>query len=60
MLEEMFKADSDNIPGSWQTEAEEEEVIGPDSPLPPGFEEVQPRGYDHDFWAFDCETSRRI
>ena len=50
MLEEMFKADSDNIPGSWQTEAEEEEVIGPDSPLPPGFEEVQPRGYDHDFW----------
>ncbi|CAN7110798.1 unnamed protein product, partial [Brassica rapa subsp. narinosa] len=50
MLEEMFKADSDNIPDSWRTEAEEEEVIGPDSPLPPGFEEVQPRGYDHDFW----------
>ncbi|CAN6900396.1 unnamed protein product [Brassica oleracea] len=50
MLEEMFKADSDNIPGSWQTEAEEEEVIGPDSLLPPGFEEVQPRGYDHNFW----------
>ncbi|CAN6922900.1 unnamed protein product, partial [Brassica oleracea] len=50
MLEEMLKADSDNIPDSWQTEAEEEEVIGPDSPLPPGFEEVQPRGYDHDFW----------
>ncbi|KAH0929385.1 hypothetical protein HID58_015112 [Brassica napus] len=40
MLEEMFKADSDNIPDSWRTETEEEEVIGPDSPLPPGFEEV--------------------
>ncbi|KAL0688907.1 hypothetical protein Bca4012_088584 [Brassica carinata] len=50
MLEEMFKADSDNIPDIWQTEAEEEEVIGPDSPLPPSFEQVQPRGYDHDFW----------
>ncbi|KAH0925010.1 hypothetical protein HID58_017266 [Brassica napus] len=50
MLEEMFKSDSDNIPDSWRTEAEEEEVIGPDSPLPPGFEEVQPRGYDHEFW----------
>ncbi|WZY89041.1 hypothetical protein YC2023_045776 [Brassica napus] len=50
MLEEMFKADSDNIPDSWRTETEEEEVIGPDSPLPPGFEEVQPRGYDHEFW----------
>ncbi|KAG5377771.1 hypothetical protein IGI04_025613 [Brassica rapa subsp. trilocularis] len=50
MLEEMFKADSDNIPDSWRTEAEEEEVISPDSPLPPGFEEVQPRGYDHEFW----------
>ncbi|KAH0911117.1 hypothetical protein HID58_034438 [Brassica napus] len=50
MLEEMFKADSDNLPDSWQIDAEEEEVSGPDSPLPPGFEEVQPRGYDHDFW----------
>ncbi|KAG2292656.1 hypothetical protein Bca52824_039325 [Brassica carinata] len=34
----------------FKTEADEEEVIGPDSSLPPGFEEVQPRGYDHDFW----------
>ncbi|KAH0893380.1 hypothetical protein HID58_055809 [Brassica napus] len=50
MLEEMFKEDSDNISDSWKNEADEEEVIGPDSSLPPGFEEVQPRGYDHDFW----------
>ncbi|KAF3509267.1 hypothetical protein F2Q69_00007690 [Brassica cretica] len=50
ILEEMFKEYSDNIPDSWKTEADEEEVIGPDSSLPPGFEKVQPRGYDHDFW----------
>uniref|UniRef100_A0A0D3AY89 C2 domain-containing protein n=1 Tax=Brassica oleracea var. oleracea TaxID=109376 RepID=A0A0D3AY89_BRAOL len=34
----------------WKTEADEEEDNGPESSLPPSFEDVQPRGYDHDFW----------
>ncbi|KAF2560748.1 hypothetical protein F2Q70_00018855 [Brassica cretica] len=46
----MFKEDSDDIPDSWKTEGDEEEDNGPESSLPPGFEDVQPRGYDHDFW----------
>ena len=50
MLEDMFKEDSDDISNSWKTEADEEEDNGPESSLPPGFEDVQPRGYDHDFW----------
>ena len=49
MLEEMFNEDPDNIPDSWKTEEEEEENIS-ESELPPDFENVQPRGYDHDFW----------
>ncbi|KAF3558308.1 hypothetical protein F2Q69_00011379 [Brassica cretica] len=48
-LEEMFNEDPDNIPDSWKTEEEEEENVS-ESELPPDFENVQPRCYDHDFW----------
>ncbi|KAF2568296.1 hypothetical protein F2Q70_00025194 [Brassica cretica] len=45
----MFNEDPDNIPDSWKAEEEEEENVS-ESELPPDFENVQPRGYDHDFW----------
>lgn len=48
MLEEMFKKDPGNIADSCKTEEEEEN--GSETELPLGFEDVQPRGYDHDFW----------
>ncbi|KAF8047129.1 hypothetical protein N665_3190s0001 [Sinapis alba] len=48
MLEEMFKDDPDNIPDSWKSEEEEEDVT--ETPIPPDFEDVQPVGYDHEFW----------
>ncbi|KAH0902733.1 hypothetical protein HID58_042236, partial [Brassica napus] len=49
MLEEMFKEDPYNILDSCKTEEEEDENVL-ESELPPDFEDVQPHGYDHDFW----------
>ncbi|KAL0814386.1 hypothetical protein Bca101_070829 [Brassica carinata] len=46
--DEMFKKDPGNIADSCKTEQEEEN--GSETELPLGFEDVQPRGYDHDFW----------
>ncbi|KAL0898656.1 hypothetical protein Bca101_082617 [Brassica carinata] len=48
LLENMFKEDPDNIPDSWVTEDEE---TASDTSLPPDIDDVQPRGYDQDFWS---------
>ncbi|KAJ4895091.1 Uncharacterized protein Rs2_21885 [Raphanus sativus] len=48
MLEEMFLEDPNNIPDSWKADADAVEEN--DASLPTGFEDVQQRSYDHDFW----------
>ncbi|KAL0699145.1 hypothetical protein Bca4012_055267 [Brassica carinata] len=49
LLENMFKEDPDNVPDSWVTDDDDD--TGSDASIPADIDNVQDRGYDHDFWA---------